>query len=71
MKNFLEWMLMSQSPKEGIFIRRGKKVIVCNSYGGNTCRLCTFYNKSIYDSRCTIPNECTLGKDLYYKEVTD
>lgn len=56
---------MSQLLKEGIFIRRGKKVIVCNSYGGNTCRLCTFYNKSIYDSRCT------LGKDLYYKEVTD
>lgn len=24
---------MSQLPKEGIFIRRGKKVIVCNSYG--------------------------------------
>lgn len=62
---------MSQLPKEGIFIRRGKKVIECNSYGGNTCRLCTFYNKSIYDSRCTIPNECALGKDLYYKEVTD
>lgn len=39
---------MSQLPKEGIFIRRGKKVIVCNSYGGNTCRLYTFYNKSIY-----------------------
>lgn len=62
---------MSQLPKEGIFIRKSKKVIVCNSYEGNTCRLCTFYNKSIYDSRCTIPNKCTLGKDLYYKEVTD
>lgn len=62
---------MSQLPKEEIFIRKGKKVIVCNSSGGNTCRLCAFYNKSIYNSRCIIPNECTLDKDLYYKEVTD
>ena len=60
---------MSQLPKEGTFIRNGKKIMVCNSYGGNTCRLCTFYNKSIEDPRCTIPNECTLDKDLYYKEV--
>lgn len=30
---------MSQLPKEGIFIRRGKKVIVCNSYGAIICRV--------------------------------
>lgn len=28
-------------------------------------------NLYMIDSRCTIPNECTLDKDLYYKEVTD
>ena len=71
MKNFQEWMLMSQLPKEGIFIRGGKKVIICNSCGDNTRRSCASYNKSIYNSRCTMPNDCTLGMDLYYKEVTN
>lgn len=62
---------MSQLPKEGVFIRRGKKVIVCNSCGAIPVGHVLSTNKSIYNSRCTMSNDCTLGMDLYYKEVTD
>lgn len=33
---------MSPLPKEGVFIRRGKKVIVCNSYGAIAYRVTDF-----------------------------
>lgn len=73
MKNFLEWMLMSQLPKEGIFIRRRvrKLLYVIPMEVIPVGYVLSTINLYIYNSKCTIPNECILGKDLYYKEVTD